>query len=109
VLFRPRHDVAIVATAHRRRKTFLDNNDTIQAVTRKISHPEATGIQEFLNPELTVKKLGSGLQRVSEGIVCLRACVHFSPKSSPPNGGVCGNPITPKEMDYFAATKPIVT
>ena len=80
VLTRTGHDVTVIPAAHRRREAFLDDNDTIQTIARKIRHPKATGVQEFLNPELSVQKLGTRLQRVSKRICMLRACVHFSPK-----------------------------
>ena len=84
MLARPRHDVALLAATHRRRETFLDHDNPVQTVAGKIRHAEAPGIQELLNPELAVQKLRTGLQRVSEGFVLLRGCVHISPSFTSP-------------------------
>ena len=84
MLARPRHHIALVTAAHRGRETFLDHDDTVEAVAGEVRHAETTGIQELLNTELAVEKLGTRLQRVSETIAVplfglLLPCVHAHP------------------------------
>ena len=61
MLARARHDTAVVTATHRRRETFLDNDNPIQTVAGEIGHAETASIQELFNPELAVQQLRAGL------------------------------------------------